>query len=162
MGLQNPGNRQDAEDVVQDVLIKLYPRCDELLDIERLGPWLARVLQRTFIDGYRQKKRTALHIVTTEEPEDLEPSVINQRGDMGDSPAEFMDIQAGLMTINPDQRLVILMHDAEGYSLVELEGILGVPIGTLKSRLHRGRAELRKFLGGTEPFTDPERVKPQR
>ena len=152
-------NRQDAEDVVQDVLTKLYPRCDELLDIEKLGPWLARVLQRTFIDSYRRKKRTALHVVSTDRLEDIEHSMFDPQVDKNETPAELMDLQAGLMLLNEDQRTVILMHDAEGYSLVELGDILEVPVGTLKSRLHRGRTELRKFLVGTEPYSAPNRVK---
>ena len=153
-------DRQDAEDIVQDVLIKLYPRCDELLEIEMLGPWLARVLQRTFIDSYRKNKRRSLHLVTSDRPEDLGNPVSDAQEIGGETPADIMDIQAGLMRLNDDQRIVILMHDAEGYSLVDLEKILGAPIGTLKSRLHRGRAELRKFLTGTEPFSAAGRVKP--
>lgn len=147
-------NRQDAEDIVQDVLVKLYPRCDELSAIEKLGPWLARVLHRTFIDSYRSKQRMALHVVTADKPEDLPQAAAGTT----DSPATIIDIQAGLERLNADQRLVILLHDAEGYSLVELERILGVPVGTLKSRLHRGRAQLREFLTGMEPFADTNRV----
>ncbi|MFQ5635392.1 MAG: RNA polymerase sigma factor [Gammaproteobacteria bacterium] len=152
--------RHDAEDLVQDVLIKLYPRCGELQALDKPGPWLARVLHRTFIDNYRRHQRQALHIVTTDEPEKQQSSEPEYPDRIADSPALQMDIEAGLERLNEDQRLVILMHDVEGYSLVELERILGVPSGTLKSRLHRGRAALRKFLLAMEPFAASERVTP--
>ncbi|HJP39303.1 MAG TPA: RNA polymerase sigma factor [Gammaproteobacteria bacterium] len=145
-------NRQDAEDIVQDVLIKLYPRCEDLLNIEKLEPWLARILHRTFIDNYRQKQRRSMYVVASSDPESLELRNLGQSGSEHDSSAALLDIQAGLLQLNEDQRFVILMHDVEGYTLVELENILDIPLGTLKSRLHRGRRELRKFLAGEGTF----------
>ena len=63
-----------------------------------------------------------------------------------------------LASLSFEHRSVLMMHDAEGYKLVEIQRITGVPIGTLKSRLHRARARVRALLGDMEPFATEQRV----
>ena len=158
------GSVADAEDLVQDVLLKLYPRREELAGIEQLRPWLAKVLYRQYVDFVRRQARSPLSAPAAGAPEGGDP--LDAVADPEDGPegraerGEWRDrILTALGRLNPEQRAVVVMHDIEGYSLEELEPILEAPLGTLKSRLHRARQRLRADLG-MEPFSALERVKP--
>lgn len=151
------GSAADAEDLVQDVLLKLYPRRAELAGIEQLRPWLAKVLYRQYVDFARRRGRLP------EEQVELEAlEAVAAPGDGPDGHAERGELRARLLAaldgLNAEQRAVVVMHDVEGYSLEELEPILEAPLGTLKSRLHRARERLRALIG-MEPFAAGERVK---
>jgi RNA polymerase sigma-70 factor (ECF subfamily) len=157
------GSAADAEDLVQDVLLKLYPRVEELATIERLRPWLARVLYRQYIDEVRRRARSAVSAPVDGEAGQGE--LLDAAAPVEDGPDAHAErgewrgrILAALRELNPEQRAVVAMHDVEGYSLEELEPILQAPLGTLKSRLHRARQRLRAHLG-MEPFAAGERVK---
>jgi len=156
------GQRADAEDLVQELLTKLYPRRGELEQIELLRPWLARTLYHHFIDQVRRNQRSPLH-------EALEMAALENNAipaaEQPDGAAETADLNhqlaKALDTLNPDQRALIALHDMEGYTLIELQTMLDTPLGTLKSRLHRARAALRTALG-MEPFAEGERYTGQR
>jgi RNA polymerase sigma-70 factor (ECF subfamily) len=157
------GSVVDAEDLVQEVLLKLFPRTRELAAIEQLRPWLARVLYRQYVDLVRQRTRSPIIQPATETEEDGDP--LDAFAAIEDGPEERAErsrlderILHALSRLNPEQRAVIILHDIEGYSLVDLETMLDAPLGTLKSRLHRARQRLRKFLK-MEPFSASERVK---
>jgi len=156
------GNVGDAEDLVQDVLIKVYPRTQDMLAIQKLRPWLAKVLYHQYVDSLRQRKRSpVLELVSGGDgEEDLLDKVASSR----EGPEQDAEragqrdrILAAVRQLNPEQRAIVAMHDVEGYSLDELEKMLETPIGTLKSRLHRARARLRALLP-MEPFPGGERV----
>ena len=122
------GQQQDAEDLVQDVVLKLYPRLSELESVEQLRPWLNRVLYRHFIDQVRRKGRRA------------------------DRPVSDV--------AEPEQRNLMLLHDVDGWSQEDIAQVLEIPVGTVKSRVHRCRAALReKLLERPELFPQAERVK---
>ena len=146
------GKAADAEDLVQDVLVKLYPKRQELAEVEKLRPWLAKVLYRTFLDEQRRLKRSPLHLVNKKtEHEDcdiLDSLPSDDCGPEEDTQAYQMRglLQQAIRSLNPDQQHICMLHDVEGYTLSELEDILETPIGTLKSRLHRARKNLRIFL----------------
>ncbi|HKW39500.1 MAG TPA: RNA polymerase sigma factor [Burkholderiales bacterium] len=150
------GNVTDAEDLVQDVLLKLYPRTREMLAIQKLRPWLAKVLYHQYVDSVRERARSpVLEIVAGG---DAEGNPLDQIASTRDGPEEHAErsgqrdrILAAVRLLNPEQRAIIAMHDVEGYSLEELERILETPVGTLKSRLHRARQRLRALLP-MEPF----------
>jgi len=157
------GSVADAEDLVQDVLVKLFPRTQELLEIERLRPWLARVLYRQYVDSVRRQARSPIVRLVTgtdgeDDPLDALPSVKEGPEEHAERSGLRRRILAALERLNPEQRAVVAMHDVEGYSLEELETILETPLGTLKSRLHRARQRLRALLP-MEPFSAGERVK---
>lgn len=151
------GSREDAEDLVQDLLVKLYPRHQEIETIEKLRPWLAQVLYRLFVDRTRQDKRSVLSVVE----DSMEPD------DQQDTRAGTEELVAGALTqerlqesfavLNEDQRALLALHDIEGYTLTELVDVLDTPLGTLKSRLNRSRAKLREYLS-REPFVETRRV----
>ena len=153
------GQRADAEDLVQDVVLKLYPRLQEIQKIEQLAPWLARVLYRHFVDRVRSKQRSPLHLV------DKDESILDEHKNEIPNPAENVEaallqnrLQEALNQLNEDQRALMILHDVEGYTLNEIHTMHDVSIGTLKSRLNRARSRLRELLKNMEPFGDIKRV----
>ncbi|TVP54464.1 MAG: RNA polymerase sigma factor [Halomonadaceae bacterium] len=167
------GERSDAEDLVQDVLVKLMPKTDELARVERLRPWLKRVLYRQFIDHHRKQSRRLdvnLTLVGNAGSEDDSGDIMERIANTLDGPADSLgrqqlqqSLQKLLQTLSPDQRALIIMHDMEGRPQEEIADILGVPVGTVKSRLHRTRAQLkRKVALELEPAAAVSRVKSKR
>lgn len=140
--------QSDAEDLVQDLLIKLYPKTGELQKIEKLRPWLAKSLYRMFIDNIRREQRSPIEFG---ELEQLEQAV--GKDDETESLVRVKNIETALLNLNEDQRILVMMHDVENYTLEELSTILDAPVGTLKSRLHRSRAKLRAVLSDDGTFS---------
>ena len=140
-------NNSDAEDLVQDLLIKVYKRAEELKNIEHLRPWLAKTLYHLFIDKKRQAGRQPVDNSDHYDPNDGETAHLATPSSSGPQRQDLIrDIEYGLSLLSEDHRHLIVMHDIESYTLEELSEILDTPVGTLKSRLHRGRANLRKIL----------------
>ncbi len=138
------GNQADAEELIQDLLVKLIPRTNELRKVEQLHPWLVKALYRLHIDRFRKSSRQP---VDSGYDEQINHSAETGSNDMSPSRIGLIrDLQAALQELSEDQRILVIMHDVESYTLPELEVILETPIGTLKSRLHRSRAKLRKLL----------------
>jgi RNA polymerase sigma-70 factor (ECF subfamily) len=154
------GTVADAEDLLQDVLVKLYERRAELGAIGALGPWLARVLHNRFLDGARRYARQRLVSLGAAESdrEVLETKLAVVGSDCMHATADTDDrlditaVQQAVAQLSVEHRTALLMHDSEGYKLEEIQTITGVPIGTLKSRLHRARARLREILEGDGTF----------
>jgi len=140
-----------AEDLVQETLTKLFPRVDELEGVEKLGPWLVRVQYRCFVDMYRKRSRApACENLGWRADTDLLDARIAAAPDGSDDIHRLelqRDLARALENLGEDQRDVILLHDAEGYSAGEVAAILNISIGTVKSRLHRARNQLKKFVG---------------
>ena len=146
----------DAEELVQLFLTRLFPKIDQLEALEKPAPWLCRGLYNLYVDGYRKSVRES---VIFSKDEFSEQTAVHE-----DTPYEqaskselLTKIDAALQQLNDDQRIVVLLHDTEGYTLEELAEILQVPLGTVKSRLHRARRELKKLLS-MEPFAESGRV----
>jgi RNA polymerase sigma-70 factor (ECF subfamily) len=147
----------EADDLFQDVLVKAYCRVDDLLDIDRPGSWLCRVMYNHFIDNRRQfARRRLISVESGSLPEgdvenfagDLDPAADAERADY------IMRLDRALAVLSEEHRLAVLLHDTEGYKLTEIQEITGDPIGTIKSRLHRGRARLREILSQDATFSD--------
>lgn len=148
------GRKAEAEDLFQELLIKAFGKLDDLVAIDEPGSWLSRVMYNLFIDEQRRFARRRLH--TVEEgflPGDgLEglagtddPVRENQRLE------KLKQLDLALAQLNNEHRVIVLLHDTEGYKLSEIHELMGIPVGTVKSRLHRARARLREILteGGT-------------
>ena len=152
------GNRPDAQDLVQDLLTRLYPRTDELRQVAELRPWLARALYNRFVDQLRRRQTDALGAADPNE-ESLYAAADHGPGPEQETERGLLQrrIAVALSRLNPDQRTIVALHDMEGYTLAELETVLETPIGTLKSRLHRARAALPDLLD-MEPFVARPRV----
>ncbi len=139
-------SRPEAEDLFQDVLTKLYGKLDELSDLRDPAPWLNRVLYNHFIDNQRRYARRRL--VDVDEGQ-LTGQTIDSLPDPGERPdcGTLDALQTALEQLSDEHRTVVLLHDAEGYKLEEIQAITDTPLGTIKSRLHRARARLREILG---------------
>lgn len=133
----------DAEDLLQDVLVTLYERRGELGGIDSLGVWASRVLYNRFVDQARRYARRRIESLT--ERADLEPAAAPDA--TADDVLDIKRVQTAIEQLSREHREVLLLHDAEGYKLMEIQQITGIPVGTLKSRLHRARARLRVLLG---------------
>jgi RNA polymerase sigma-70 factor (ECF subfamily) len=143
------GSKVDAEDLFQELLIKAFSKLDELSNIDQPGPWLCRVMYNLFVDDRRRFARQRM--VTVEEghlagdglaglPGPDDPVYNSQRIE------QLRRLGEALAQLSDEHRLVVLLHDTEGYKLVEIQDLTGVPVGTIKSRLHRARARLREIL----------------
>lgn len=146
------GNRDDAEDLVQDLLIKLYPRLEQAKSIEKLFPWLSKILYRQFIDQLRRQQRSPIDYMG-EDNTDFEMQVSQNM-----EPVEVISSDITLEIINDElnqlkenHRILILLHDVEGYSLQEIGEMIDIPVGTIKSRLSRARKKLRERINKREP-----------
>ena len=158
------GTRADAEDLVQETLTRLYPQfaenADSLAAISDLGPYLSRVLYNRFVDEHRARKRRPLTLVgDNNELDQADPCADPAQHTEADS--HSARLHQALARLSEEHRQLVLLHDAEGYSLKELEAITGITTGTLKSRLSRARARLRDLLwdldekrGNPTPLTD--------
>lgn len=147
------GNREDAEDLVQDVVAKLYPRIADLESVDQLRPWLNRVLYRQFVDSLRRRGRQAdrpfSDFADMDSPSDWMDSL-----ESDDGPPEWaVDrerigplLDKAMAQLSPDQRTLLLLHDVDGWRQDDLANVLGIAVGTVKSRLHRSRAMLKKYL----------------
>jgi len=149
------GSKAEAEDLFQDVLVKLFGKLDNLAGIEEPGSWMSRVMFNHFVDNRRRFARRRL--VSVEESQLPQKSVESLPcADNPEQDAERLDdiIRLGkaLAELSDKHRLVVLLHDTEGYKLTEIQDITGDPVGTLKSRLHRARARLRELLSANATF----------
>jgi RNA polymerase sigma factor (sigma-70 family) len=157
------GSTPAAEDLVQDVLVKLYRMQTELERLDKPRPWLARVLYHEYVDRWRRERLAPVNLSSLD-PDDIEgsrnepdphPTADPERQAIGTQLRE--QLVAAIALLNEDQRAVILFHDVEGYTLEELSVVLNQPLGTLKSRIHRARARLREHLCRTDAtFSTPD------
>lgn len=143
------GSKAEAEDLFQELLLKAYGLVDQLVSIEQPGPWLSRVMYNLFIDERRRFARHRLRLVDEAElpgeglaafagPSD--PVMDGQRLET------IRRLDRALAMLSTDHRVVVLLHDTEGYKMEEIQELTGLPLGTVKSRLHRARAQLRHIL----------------
>jgi RNA polymerase sigma-70 factor (ECF subfamily) len=156
------GSADQAEDLVQELLTRLYPRLDEVRQIEKLRPWALRVMYRIFVDQIRRQRNSPVQFGLHSHEDDSESDVLGMVVELEpdvlvDREIEQTRILAAWSQLSEEHRVVLSMHDIEEYSLVEISAIIDTPLGTLKSRVHRARARLRALLC-KEPSDDLDRV----
>jgi RNA polymerase sigma-70 factor (ECF subfamily) len=149
-------NPSDAEDLVQDTYLRAYRGFATFKEGTNLKAWLYRILTNSFINTYRKKQREPQ---TVEGPEDIDEWYLYDRlgGRSVETSAENevldqipdADVKAALESLSENFRLAVLLADVEGFSYKEIAEIMDVPIGTVMSRLHRGRKALEKALWET-------------
>ena len=158
--------RDQAEDLVQELLVRLYPRMEEVAELERVQPWALKVMYRIFVDQHRRERSSPVRSLDALPSAGLcaEDSPLDNWADLAPQPPELVEQQltgerlaAAWCRLGADHRVVVALHDIEGYGLEELARMLDTPVGTLKSRLHRARIRLRELLA-TEPFAPTVRV----
>jgi RNA polymerase sigma-70 factor (ECF subfamily) len=145
-------NAADAEDLIQETFLRAYRGFHQFQPGTNLKAWLYRILTNTFINSYRKKQRQP-QTISEDEVEDwylyskmaeegLEPSAETRV--LESLPDE--EVQEALSSLPEQFRIAVLLADVEGFSYKEIAEITGVPIGTVMSRLHRGRKALEKRL----------------
>lgn len=150
------GHQAEADDLFQELLIKAYGKLDELVAIDQPGSWLARVMYNLFIDERRRFARHRLH--TVEEgylPGDGLEGLAGSDDTLGSNMRlqKLQRLDLALQQLSEEHRLIVLLHDTEGYKLEEIHKLMGIPVGTVKSRLHRARARLREILTADGTFS---------
>lgn len=141
-----------AEDLVQQLLLRLFPRLVELRALEQVRPWALRVMYRIFVDELRRTRASPVQF-GADATDDGAGAEDEAWLDPGPEPAELVEQQItqerllrAWEQLGEEHRAVLSMHDIEDYTLPELAQIMDIPLGTLKSRLHRARARLRALL----------------
>jgi RNA polymerase sigma-70 factor (ECF subfamily) len=149
-------NPADAEDLVQDTYLRAFRGFASFREGTNLKAWLYRILTNSFINTYRKRQREPQ---TVEGPDDLDEWYLFDRlgsrsveGSAEDEVLERLpdeEVKAALESLPENFRLPVLLADVEGFSYKEIADIMGTPIGTVMSRLHRGRKALEKALWET-------------
>ncbi|GAA2471275.1 RNA polymerase sigma factor SigE [Streptomyces thermolineatus] len=149
------GNQHDAEDLTQEVFVRVFRSLSTYTPGTFEG-WLHRITTNLFLDMVRRRQRIRFDALADDAAERLpsrEPSPAQHFSD-----THFdADVQQALDTLQPEFRAAVVLCDIEGLSYEEIAATLGVKLGTVRSRIHRGRSHLRKALKHREPAARPTR-----
>lgn len=145
------GNPHDAEDLTQEVFVRVFRSLQQYTPGTFEG-WLHRITTNLFLDQVRRKARIRFEGL----PEDAADRLASR--EIG--PAQLLDdrtyaddVQAALDALPPDFRVAVVLCDIEGLTYEEISELLGIKLGTVRSRIHRGRAQLRDALAHRTPAT---------
>ncbi len=149
------GDRHDAEDLTQEVFVRVFRSLDTYTPGTFEG-WLHRITTNLFLDGARRKQRIRFDALSDERAARLQSSEVAP--DLAYADRHFDDdIECALATLPPDFRAAVVLCDVEGLTYEEIAEILGAKLGTVRSRIHRGRAMLRRALAHRAPTHGRER-----
>ena len=143
------GNPHDAEDLTQDVFVRVFR------SLHRFQPgtfegWLHRITTNLFLDGARRRQKIRFDGLADGSAERLPSSWPNPSDQLADADLDH-DVAAALSALPPEFRAAVVLCDIEGLSYEEISQVLDIKIGTVRSRIHRGRAQLRNALAHRRP-----------
>jgi RNA polymerase sigma factor (sigma-70 family) len=149
------GNPHDAEDLTQDVFVRVFR------SLHRFQPgtfegWLHRITTNLFLDSARRKQKIRFDGLVEGSADRLPSTWPSPSEALADADLDH-DVAAALAALTPDFRAVVVLCDIEGMTYEEIASVLDVKIGTVRSRIHRGRAQLRAALAHRRPSGDRER-----
>ncbi len=143
-------NREDAEDLVQETYLKAFRHWGRFQPGTNLKAWLFKIMKNTFINLYRRQKAVPPQADFAELEETMEGQILSEPEK---SPEDELlerswdqEVLAAIKSLPHSYKVVVLLSDIEGYSYKEIAEILAIPLGTVMSRLYRGRRALEKAL----------------
>lgn len=146
-------NSEDAEDLVQETYLKAYKYYDKFEEGTNFKAWLFKIMKNTFINNYRKKQQKPPQSDFADIEESFETQINQDWGRRAKDPEEELlenvldeDLQRAMDELPPDYRMVVLLADLESFSYKEIADILEVPVGTVMSRLYRGRRLLEEEM----------------
>lgn len=153
------GNAADAEDLVQEAFLRAYRFFDRYDRSMPFMNWFTRILTNLYIDEYRRRGRLrTISIDETFSTDEGEEGMAIEPPDLTPSPMEQVlnkeyieAIHEGLRQLSPEFRIAVVLADMEGHSYEEIAEIMNTSIGTVRSRIHRGRKQLRDHIKKRHP-----------
>lgn len=156
------GNAEEAEEIVQDCFIKVHQNLDKYRAQTSFAPWIARICQNLCMDAIRMKQRRRDDEVLSFDPQAYGSDdecgsgagrTVSQVADSGPSPSQVLDnqeesrlLEESIRLLPDNQRVVLVLHDIQGFSYQQIAEIVGTSIGTVRSRLHYGRMKMKEML----------------
>jgi RNA polymerase sigma factor (sigma-70 family) len=149
------GNRADAEDLTQEVFVRVFRSLDSFTPGTFEG-WLHRITTNLFLDQARRRSRIRFDSLG-DEPDVRLPSRVPPPDHQVLDGLFDADVEAALGALAPEFRAAVVLCDIEGLSYEEIASVLGLKMGTVRSRIHRGRAQLRRALAHRAPTPGRQR-----
>ncbi len=155
LALRLTGNPADAEDLTQDVFVRAFR---SIRDFEpgTIEGWLHRITTNLFLDGARRRQRLRFDALTGPGEDQLAAIVPTPEEVVHDAGLDH-DVAAALAALPPEYRVAVVLCDVEGLSYDEIAAVLDVKLGTVRSRISRGRAQLRDLLAHRSPTAEHPR-----
>jgi RNA polymerase sigma-70 factor (ECF subfamily) len=153
------GNREDARDMTQEAFLRAYRSLDGFREESSFSTWIFRIAKNACLD--RIRKRSQVQAVSIDEPIQTEEGQVQRElpSDLGD-PEEYAEqqelsavVHSALQELTDEYRTAVVLRDLQGLSYNEIAEVMEVSLGTVKSRIYRGRQALKEVLSGLELFS---------